>query len=303
MEGAVRVNEKSIDSMKNKSAHPADSTQSTPTVRRSSRLNRSKSISRSADMLHPRDGSEEEIRLTRAQAEKQRKEIEIELRRTVGQQIRAEFEEEIRKREEEAAREQGLERAEEKLLSWWDDYTNVHRVARFERLARTELEKAHDVNTVYRKNRDIGNISRRIQGPKESAKDYILNLQTLMRRHGKMSDMAKLERLYHNLRPEYKRYIKRAEFDSVSGLIKSCDDYDQLIKQEASYKPPKQHSVMSVTMKTSQGRKNHKPTNPIVINRFDHHQSCWRCGEQGHIQRGCRNQRVVRCTHPEKKRY
>lgn len=451
MEGAVRMN---TDSMKNISAHPADSTQSTPTVRRSSRFNHSKSISRSADMLHLRDGSEEEIRLTRAQAEKQRKEIEIELRRTVGQQIRAEFEEEIRKREEEAAREQGLERAEEKLLSWWDDYLNVHRVAGFERLVRTELEESYDVNTVYRKNKDIGNvnresrgiininsvymtstenqvvnnvqkeneqiqckyqsveleeayiadqvrkwgvtfdgrkgllnfieqveelslmhsirdkkiiqcipvllkdeallwyrnnkrdwktweefsadlklfylpsrvsiqleeeISRRTQGPKESARDYILSLQTLMRRHGEMSDIAKQERLYHNLRPEYKKYIKRTEFDSISGLIKLCDDYDQLVKQEASYKPPKQHSVMSVTMsKSNQGKKNHEATDPIVINGFDHHQSCWRCGMKGHIQRGCRNQRALmcifcgikgrdtrhcNCTHPKKKRY
>lgn len=73
-------------------------------------------------------------------------------------------------------------------------------------------------------------ISRRTQGSKESAKYYILNLQTLTRRHGQISHMTKLECLYRNLRPEYKKYIKRTEFENVNGFIKFCDDFEQLVK-------------------------------------------------------------------------
>lgn len=138
-------------------------------------------------------------------------------------------------------------------------------------------------------------IRNRTQGPKEPAKEYITKLQTLMRRHGQMSETARLERLYHNLRPEYKKYIKRTEFKNVNGLIQLCDTYEQLLIQEATYKPPKNHSVIPETVyNVSQGKKR-KENDNMIINEYDHRRNCWKCGETGHIQSGCRNIRVLMC--------
>ncbi|XP_044596716.1 trichohyalin-like [Cotesia glomerata] len=136
-------------------------------------------------------------------------------------------------------------------------------------------------------------IRNRTQGAKEPAKEYITKLQTLMRRYGQMSEVAKLERLYYNLRPEYKRYIKQTEFSTVNELIQLCDSYEQLVIQEAGYKPPKQQSVMPETAYNQQTKK-HK-SDRIEINEYNHLEDCWRCGSKGHIQAGCTNPRILMC--------
>ncbi|CAD6215443.1 GSCOCG00011188001-RA-CDS, partial [Cotesia congregata] len=46
-------------------------------------------------------------------------------------------------------------------------------------------------------------IRNRVQGATEAAAEYATRIQTLMRRHGGMSDSARLTQIYHNLHPEY----------------------------------------------------------------------------------------------------
>lgn len=144
-------------------------------------------------------------------------------------------------------------------------------------------------------------IRNRTQGLKEPAKEYITKLQTLMRRHGQMSESARLERLYHNLRLEYKKYIKRIEFQNVNGLIQLADAYEQTLIQEATYKPPKTQSVMLETIYLSNQTKKRKDTETIMVNEYEHQFSCWKCGEKGHMQNGCRKPRVRLCIYCGKK--
>ncbi|CAG5079395.1 Protein of unknown function [Cotesia congregata] len=124
-------------------------------------------------------------------------------------------------------------------------------------------------------------IQNRVQGSNELAKEYITNLQTLIRRFDKMSTDAQLTRLYHNLRPEYKRYIKKNEFTKVAELTKLTGDYEQMIAQEKS-KPP--------NMKPA------KTMNPLIINEYNAKTHCWRCGQQGHHRNQCENKLVIFCS-------
>ncbi|CAG5093104.1 Protein of unknown function [Cotesia congregata] len=47
-----------------------------------------------------------------------------------------------------------------------------------------------------------------------------------------MTPQAKLARLYQNLRPEYRRYIKRTEFTNVPELLRLAGKFEQLVAQE-----------------------------------------------------------------------
>lgn len=86
-------------------------------------------------------------------------------------------------------------------------------------------------------------IRNRMQGTSEPAAEYITRLQTLMRRHGKMAATARLNRLYQNLRPEYRRYMKRTEFTNVAEMLRLTGEYEQLVLQERTSRPKETKTV------------------------------------------------------------
>ncbi|XP_051165719.1 3-phosphoinositide-dependent protein kinase B-like [Leptopilina boulardi] len=105
-------------------------------------------------------------------------------------------------------------------------------------------EFAHDIKQFFlpvnidsQLEEDIRN---RTQGQKETAHDFITASQTLIRRYGLMSRESEIERLYRNLRPEYRRYIRRHEIQNVSDLIRLTNEYELIVVAEKAYKPPPQ---------------------------------------------------------------
>lgn len=140
-------------------------------------------------------------------------------------------------------------------------------------------------------------IRNRVQRETELAKEYATSLQTLMRRHGQMTPQAKLARLYQNLRPEYRRYIKRTEFTNVPELLRLAGEFEQLVAQEngqpqTSNKPAagKANTGKPATGKTT------KPAASLEILEYDWREHCWRCRQKGHQQPQCTNQRVKFCS-------
>lgn len=124
-------------------------------------------------------------------------------------------------------------------------------------------------------------VRNRIQGAKESAKEYITSLQTLMRRLGQMSSEAQLSWLYLNLRPEYRRYIKRYKFISVAELIRLAGEYEQIVVQETAIK-----------------KSSHSPQKTpalLEIHEYNWRENCWRCRQRGHTRNDCRNKWVKFC--------
>jgi Zinc knuckle./Retrotransposon gag protein. len=82
-------------------------------------------------------------------------------------------------------------------------------------------------------------IFQRRQKVGESGRDYLVSLQTLLRRHGGFSSDRALQRLYGNLLPEYRQYIRRSEIQSPRDLIRQVEEYEALQREIAANRPAK----------------------------------------------------------------
>ncbi|CAG5093090.1 Protein of unknown function [Cotesia congregata] len=125
-------------------------------------------------------------------------------------------------------------------------------------------------------------IRNNVQGATKTAAEYATRLQTLMRRHGQMSNAARLTQLYQNMRPKYRRYMKCTEFASVLGLLRLAGEYEQLVAQE---KTP----VVKETKQSA--RKPAKTVEPAPLEIFEYNwlECCWRCRQTGHTKAQCTN--------------
>ncbi|KAL4721286.1 hypothetical protein ACJJTC_013589 [Scirpophaga incertulas] len=58
------------------------------------------------------------------------------------------------------------------------------------------------------------------------------DIQTLMRRQGKLSEQERLERIFENMDPNFKYYIKRQDFETLRDLIKLAIDYERITAEK-----------------------------------------------------------------------
>ena len=130
-------------------------------------------------------------------------------------------------------------------------------------------------------------IARRTQGPDETARTYITALQTLMRRHGRMTAEDKLERAYHNLRPEYHLYIRRSDFRTLAEMLRLADDYERTRRYEKSYQPP---------VKEGYHKEKTKSAAALISPGYTARDCCWGCGQRGHTRRFCRRPAKLFCS-------
>lgn len=179
-------------------------------------------------------------------------------------------------------------------------------------------------------------VRNRTQGQKETAAEYVTAIQTLMRRGGETSPGRQLERVYENLKPEYKWYIKRREFQNMNQLMKLASEYESL--QDATqffrtppasaqayvaetayqYKKPKEYVKANPAMCAVQESKveTRRPMGPVRIStparapqekreatnnesgnaRYGDQAICWRCGKKGHIKPFCREAQRIFCS-------
>ncbi|XP_063838209.1 uncharacterized protein LOC135087350 [Ostrinia nubilalis] len=122
--------------------------------------------------------------------------------------------------------------------------------------------------------------------------DYLIEIQTLMRRYAKMSKEEELNRIYENMNAKYKFYIKKSEVDSISKLIQLANDYENVTaERQTSFterEPRNDHHETS----TNQG---HKETASYIHN-YNTNTCCWSCGKQGHSMKDCRSKKVLFCN-------
>lgn len=89
----------------------------------------------------------------------------------------------------------------------------------------------------YRKNLEE-EILRRTQGENEPFRNFVVALQMLMRRQGTYSTNDLLNRLFRNMRPEYKLTIRREQFQTVNELLKLAECYESYVREKRNFRPP-----------------------------------------------------------------
>lgn len=137
-------------------------------------------------------------------------------------------------------------------------------------------------------------IRRRSQGPRERGKDYVTQLQTMFRHLGGIQEDEQLERIFDNLRTEYRLYIKRQDFDTLPELIILIEQYEELMKEGA--RTPN-HVVNNEPQNTNPFR-SRTPNTPLLPTpppeapkrspHFNRRTHCWHCGETRPDPRRCK---------------
>lgn len=109
-------------------------------------------------------------------------------------------------------------------------------------------------------------IRRRTQGETEMFRQYVVAISTLMRRRGGFSVYEKLERIYANMHPSYKLYTRRRDFDNLSGLLKTAEEYESFVRDKQNFRPPPSPSRALVSETAYQGRSRGSYTNSNSFN-------------------------------------
>lgn len=144
-------------------------------------------------------------------------------------------------------------------------------------------------------------IHRRYQKPEESGKDFIVALQTLLRRRGGYSAFDEVSIIYKHLSPNYRQYIRRMDVHDITNLIAQVYEYEELMKETKELKNPARRTTIHAA-----DVQNHSETPPV--NRYstgpqtspaaarNSNFICWKCGIPGHTRYECRNQPRLFCS-------
>lgn len=153
-------------------------------------------------------------------------------------------------------------------------------------------------------------IGQRCQKEGETVNEYIVALQTLIRRHGKMSAEQELFWIHRNLRPEYRHYIRRSDCTSLSRLLIMAKEFEDLQREtqarsrtvsvpRARWAPkfPEETPIADLRTLPLKERKEvvSKRTvkEPTVVRPSP---QCWRCGRPGHLRSTCNFPPAVFCS-------
>ncbi|KAG5858388.1 hypothetical protein JTB14_023986 [Gonioctena quinquepunctata] len=89
----------------------------------------------------------------------------------------------------------------------------------------------------YREDLELA-ISRRIRRYNETAIDYIIDIQTMIHRHGSLTPEKETLRILRNLLPEYHQYIRRMDFWDNQTLVSKIMEYEMLREETVRPLPP-----------------------------------------------------------------
>jgi len=125
----------------------------------------------------------------------------------------------------------------------------------------------------------------RVQKPNESFRLYATALQTMMRRLGGLSPSQQIDRIYENMKPSYRRYIRRTEVKTVEELIYRVTEHESIEQAEAEYNS---RVTRVKSHNTAVPNKDTKADTTMISPTYRKSDCCWNCGQRGHRRAECK---------------
>jgi len=137
-------------------------------------------------------------------------------------------------------------------------------------------EFSREFRQQYLPRRYRAQIVREIQGhmqrPDEPFHKYATAMLTNMRRAGGFSQEDQIDRLYENMSPEYKLYVRLDDISSLSELSAQAAEYEAIEKQRRELRNEK---------KTATGP-------AVAAATYSREECCWKCKQRGHTRFDCK---------------
>jgi len=125
----------------------------------------------------------------------------------------------------------------------------------------------------------------RVQKPNEPFRLYATALQTMMRRLGGLGPSQQIDRIYENMKPSYRRYIRRTEVKTVEELIYRVTEHESIEQAEAEYNSRITREKNHSTTASSKGT---KADTAMISPTYRKNDCCWNCGQRGHHRTECK---------------
>jgi len=123
-------------------------------------------------------------------------------------------------------------------------------------------------------------IQDRRQRPDEPFADYASEMLTMMRRAGNFGADAKLDRIYENMRAEYKYSIRLDDLTDLADLTDRANDFEEIRKEDLRERHAAKKTVSSAK----------------ATGEYDRANTCWRCKQRGHDRFNCRRPAKLFCS-------
>ena len=123
-------------------------------------------------------------------------------------------------------------------------------------------------------------VTDRRQKPGEKFAKYATELLTLMRRAGGITREEQIERVYENMQPEYKIYVRYDEAASLAELQARASEYEDIERQRQEVRKA--------------ARTDNTP--PTVATAYNKQECCWRCKQRGHTRFDCKRPAKKFCS-------
>ncbi|KMQ92284.1 hypothetical protein RF55_7755 [Lasius niger] len=120
----------------------------------------------------------------------------------------------------------------------------------------------------------------RRQKPGESFAKYATDLLTLMRRAGGFIRSEQLDRLYENMHPDYKIYVRYDEATSVAELQARANEYEEIERQRRDARKTDHAETPKAT----------------VAAVYNKEECCWKCKQRGHTRFHCKRPAKKFCS-------
>jgi len=125
--------------------------------------------------------------------------------------------------------------------------------------------------------REVQNRRQRVDEPFNK---YATELLTMMRRAGQYMTAEKMDRIYENMRTDYKFFVRLREQTDLADLMEQAAEYEDLKKAQGQEARTEKRAVSAAATSVT----------------YDYRNSCWRCKQRGYHRMTCKRPTKKFCS-------